>query len=333
MPYCIDNKLVVAVASSALFDLSESHAIFEKEGLQAYRAHQQEHQEKPFRPGIAFPFIRRLLSLNQLNPVDPPVEVVFLSRNDPDTGLRVLKSTAHYSLNITRGAFLNGKSPHTYIRALNVCLFLSANASDVQQAVSEGHPAGLVLKGVENDVENDAELRVAFDFDGVLADDEAEAIYQETNNLNAFHAAEAQKATLPHGSGPLQGLFQKLAGLQTKLAIAKQAPGQPSVRIAIITARSAPAHERVVTSLRQWGVQPDETFFLGGIEKRRVLEAFRPHMFFDDQVAHLEGSAVFGAMVHVPFGIRNAPPRPLHSLVSWVNNETGEPLGDAISCP
>jgi 5'-nucleotidase len=224
--------------------------------------------------------------------------------------LRVLKSTAHYGLNISRGAFLNGKSPHTYIRALNVCLFLSGNASDVRQAVSEGHPAGLVLKGVENDVDKDTELRVAFDFDGVLADDEAEAVYQETSDLNAFHAAEAQKAALPHGPGPLQNLLQKLAGLQAKLAIEKQAPGRPSVRIAIITARGAPAHERVVTSLREWGVQPDETFFLGGIEKRRVLEVFRPHMFFDDQITHLEGSAVFGAMVHVPFGIRNVPPSP-----------------------
>ena len=154
---------------------------------------------------------------------------------------------------------------------------------------------------------DDLELRVAFDFDGILADDEAEAVYHTTRNLNAFHAAEAAKAAIPLRPGPLHRLFQGLAALQSNISLPERGASVPSVRIAVITARNAPSHERLVTTFREWNVQPDETFFLGGIDKSRILRVFRPHVFFDDQMIHLESGSEYGAMVHVPFGIKNRP--------------------------
>ena len=301
MPYPIERKLVVAVASTALFDLTESDRIFQEQGPDVYRQHQHEHEHEPLAEGTAFPFVRRLLSLNGEGP-DGPVEVVLLSRNDPDTGLRVFNSIRHHKLDISRGAFLKGKDPHTYMDAFNASLLLSGNAANVRAAIAAGHAAGLVLGETFKDDLDDRELRVAFDFDAVLADDAAEAVFHTTNDLKAFHAAEVAQAAVPHRPGPLHRLFQSLAALQRN---GVDIPGIPAVRIAVITARNAPSHERVVTTFREWNVQPDETFFLGGIEKARVLKAFRPHMFFDDQRSHLEGGSAYGAMVHVPFGIKN----------------------------
>lgn len=305
MPHQIEDKLVIAVASSALFDLKESDDVYRQNGVEAYRKYQRDKQSEPLSTGIAFPFIRRFLSLNKLDPANPPVEVVLLSKNDPDTGNRVYKSAAHHGLDVTRGAFLSGKDPHEYMGAFNACLFLSANRESVASVMSAGHPAGLVLGDTFADDTDDTELRVAFDFDGVLADDEAEAVYHTTKNLNAFHAAEAAKVASAHTPGPLQKLFRGLADLQHRLKANVSKVDDFAVRIAIITARNAPSHERLVTTLREWNVQPDETFLLGGIEKQRILRVFRPHMFFDDQLIHLESSTSHGAMVHVPFGIKN----------------------------
>lgn len=305
LPYDIDKKLVVAVASSALFDLTESDRIFREVGLEEYREHQRASQDRPLDPGPAFPFIRRLLSLNAIDIQNPPVEVVLLSRNDPDTGLRVFNSIRHHALSISRGAFLNGKAPHAYMESFNASLLLSGNPANVREAVAAGQPAGLILGAPAGDDLTDVELRVAFDFDGILADDEAEIVFHATNDLNAFHAAETAKLGTPLKPGPLNKLFRQLSQLQDKIPVSEKPAGLPSVRIAVITARNAPSDARFVTTMREWGVTPDETFFLGGIEKRRVLKAFRPHMFFDDQVGHLESGTLYGAMVHVPFGVRN----------------------------
>jgi 5'-nucleotidase len=305
MPYPIQQKLVIAVASSALFDLTESHQIFIGQGTEAYRAFQRANQNVVLRPGVAFPFIRRLLSLNDQG--EQPVEVILLSRNDPDTGLRVFKSIQAHSLDITRGAFLRGRPPHRYIRAFNASLFLSANEADVREAILAGHPAGMVLSSAYEDNMEDHELRVAFDFDGVLADDEAEIVYHTTGDLTLFQAAEQEKVLKAHNPGPLKELLYKIAKLQEReLKKADEDSSYvPRVRIAIATARNAPAHERMITTLREWGIQVDETFFLGGVEKKRILEVFAPHIFFDDQRIHLDATSGLVPSVHVPFGIKN----------------------------
>jgi 5'-nucleotidase len=308
LPFPIEEKLVIAVASSALFDLAESDAVFRQQGLEAYRAHQRANESVILPPGVAFPLVRRLLALNGQEQDDSPVEVILLSRNDPDTGSRVFRSIAHYGLAITRAAFVNGRTPFRYLKAFNAALFLSGNPNDVRQAVSRGAPAGQVLPTDFVDDHSDAELRVAFDFDGILADDSAEAIFQ-SEGLEAFQAAEAAAASVPMPRGPLARFFIEIAKLQRR-EFAKRAADEtyePRLRVAIITARNAPAHERLVTTLRDWGIEVDEVFFLGGIEKRRILEEFRPHIFFDDTVGHVERARRTVPCVHVPFGIANEP--------------------------
>lgn len=306
MPYPIERKLVVAVSSSALFDLSESHAVFVEEGPKAYKKFQEENIDKVLEKGVAFPFIKRFLKINQRYPEKLPVEVVLLSRNSAATGKRVFRSIKHYDLDISRAAFMEGKSPFEYIPAFNASLFLSANEEDVQNAIDAGYPGGLVLPSkIVNDDEND-ELRIAFDFDGVIADDEAEAIFKG-GDLPEFHAYEMANSEIPHKPGLLAGLFKKLAFLQ-KLEdreIEKDRNYKRVLTTAIVTARNAPAHERVITTLEDWGVSANEMFFLGGMEKDRILSKLKPHMFFDDQRSHLESKAGDIPMVHIPFGIAN----------------------------
>jgi len=210
-------------------------------------------------------------------------------------------------LNITRAGFLSGKSPYPYIPAFNISLFLSANEVDVRNAIDAHYPAGTVIQSEVCDDENDVELRVAFDFDGVIADDEAESVFQENESISAFQKHEKYKVNTPHNPGPLNDFFKKLSFIQ-KLEIRKEkkdATYKRIIRIAIVTARSAPAHERVITTLNDWGVMPDETFFLGGVEKHRVLEVLKPHIFFDDQLRHLKSPAGNIPAVHIPFGIIN----------------------------
>ena len=308
MAFQIEQKLVIGVASSALFDLSESHQVYVDEGPDAYRGYQERHLDVILGKGVAFPVIRRFLNINKCVPRQSPVEVVLFSRNSPETGLRVMRSIAHYGLDISRAAFMNGKSPYAYLPAFNASLFLSANEEDVKSAIAVDYPAGLVLPSRIADDEDDLELRVAFDFDGVLADDESETVFKRNNDLDEFHAHERLHVARPHQPGPLADLFRKLAMMQRLEDRAQRRdPGyRKIVRIAIITARNAPSHERVVTTLGSWGVSADETFFLGGMEKARVLSVFRPHIFFDDQLTHLK-AAPGGTipMVHVPFGIAN----------------------------
>jgi 5'-nucleotidase len=306
MPYPIEKKLVVAIASSALFDLAESDAVYRKQGRDAYRRHQRRNERKVLRPGVAFPFIKRLLSLRAMNPKDPPVEVVLLSRNDPDTGLRVFNSIEKHRLDISRAAFTSGEQPYLYMASFNACLFLSANDQDVRDAIAHGQPAGLVLPSKFADDPKDRELRIAFDFDGVVGSDEAEKVFRR-KGLPGFNRSEKKKAARALAAGPLQRLLAKIAGLQRHEADrhANDQGYKPRVRTAIMTARCAPAHKRVMNTLRRWGITVDEVFFLGGIQKKRVLEIFKPHLFFDDQQGHLTPVARSLPCVHVPFGVVN----------------------------
>lgn len=313
MGFQIENKLVIGVASSALFDLSVSHQVYLDSGPDEYRKYQEANLDTILGKGVAFPFIRRFLNINKCFPRQTPVEVVLFSRNSPETGLRVMRSIAHYGLDISRAAFMTGKSPYTYLPAFNVALFLSANEEDVKSAIEANYPAGLVLPSKSDDDDDDVELRVAFDFDGVLADDESETVFKRNNDVDEFHAHETRHVATPHQPGPLAEMFQKLALMQRmeERVQARDPNYRKILRIAIITARNAPSHERVVTTLKSWGVSANETFFLGGMNKSRVLSVFKPHIFFDDQLTHLT-AAPGGTipMVHVPFGIANRRPAP-----------------------
>jgi len=306
MEYSIDKKLVIAVSSSALFDLSESDKVFRENGAKAYKEYQRQNLDVVLKKGVAFPFIRRFLSINEHFQAEQPVEVVLLSRNSAITGKRIFRSIENYGLSITRAAFMQGKSPYSYIPAFNASLFLSANEEDVFKAIEYGYPAGKVLPTDVIDDADDKELRIAFDFDGVIADDESENIYR-LGKLDAFYKHEVDKSDVPHKAGPLADLFQKLSymqGLEDKLE-EQDSNYKRIIRTAIITARNAPAHERVITTLESWGVSANETFFLGGMKKERILSVLKPHMFFDDQKVHLDAKIGNIPMVHIPFGVAN----------------------------
>jgi len=310
MPYSLENRLVIGVASSAMFDLSASDSVFRRSGEADYRKYQEENINIPLEKGNAFSFVRRLLSLNDLSPDpigDPLVEVVLLSRNDPDTGLRVMKSIEHHQLGISRAIFMQGQSPYAYIPALNISLFLSGNMPDVAQAIKLGYPAGHVLDSAIIDDDEDKNLRIAFDFDGVLADDESETVMQTTRDLAKFHAYETRNVMQPHNPGPLKEFLVRISKIQH--AEEDRKISEPSysnrLRVSIVTARNAPSHERALTTLKSWGVMANDAFFLGGIEKGKVLQVLRPHIFFDDQSTHLISASSVVPSVHIPFGITN----------------------------
>jgi len=302
--YDVGDHLVVGIASSALFDLADSDRVFREDGEQAYRRFQEEHRDRPLRPGVAFPFARRLLSLNDISPVD----VIVLSQNDPDTGLRVMRSIAHHQLPITRAIFTQGRAPYRFMPALNMCLFLSANENDVRQAVQAGLPAGRVLDSTFVDDEQDDELRIAFDFDGVLASDSSERVMQ-AQGLDSFQSHEVANAVTPLEPGPLKNFLAAVNRIQRREEEHRLATPdyRNRVRVSIVTARGAPAHERAVLSLKRWGVMVNDAFFLGGIGKAGILDVLKPHIFFDDQPLNLTSREVPG--VHVPFGIINEAAR------------------------
>jgi 5'-nucleotidase len=304
---------VIAVSSSALFNLTESDEIFRTEGENAYREWMSVRSKDVLEPGNAFWFVKRFLSLNRgYVQGQGPAEVVLLSRNDPEAGIRIFKSIRHYDLDIIRAAFLDGRSPYPYIDAFGAALFLSTNTDDVKAAIDAGLPAGLILSpGFGED--EDGELRVAFDFDGVIAGDEAERLYRSPGGQERFAEMELRKAETPLDPGPMKHFFEKLAALQQHQRFTDSTGSagiegglMTRIRTAIITARNAPAHERVINTLKRWGIFTDEIFFLGGIEKRRILEAFKPHLFFDDQLRHFEDAGPMAACVHVPFGVANS---------------------------
>jgi len=306
MPYDLDDKLVVGVASSALFDLKESDRVFRDNGEGAYREYQAEHVADTLGTGVAFPFIKRLLSLNDLAPADSPlVEVIILSRNDPDTGLRVMRSLQDHKLAITRAIFMQGRSPYRFMGALNMSLFLSSNEDDVKQAIDLGFAAGRVIGAPAANLEGN-DLRIGFDFDGVLADDSSERVMQ-SDGLDAFHANESENVDVPLPKGRLADFLAGINRIQDieEGRVADDPEYRRRVHVSIVTARNAPSHERVVNTMRSWGLRVNDAFFLGGIEKARVLRELRPHIYFDDQAKHLEGAAGEIPSVHVPFGIVN----------------------------
>lgn len=307
MAYPIDKKLVVGVSTTALFDLETEDRIFHEEGVAAYKKYQSEAKNKPLEKGLAFPFIRRFLNINSIYTDQKPVEVVLLSKNSPETGQRVFNSIREFGLDISRAAFTSGKNPCVYMPAYNISLFLSTNRSDVDEAIALNFPAGVILKSIVHDDPKDTELRVAFDFDGVLADDSAEKVFQQTQQLGLYFDHETSHKDEPIRPGLLQDFFQKLSFFQ-KLESKKRDKDpayQKILRTAIVTARNAPAHDRAINTLKSWDVEVDEMFFLGGIEKRRVLDILKPHLFIDDQVGHLDRSMEDVTLVHIPFGVMN----------------------------
>lgn len=306
-----DNQLVIAVSSRALFDLEEENRIFEEQGIEAYRAYQKEHVDDALRPGVAFAFVKRLLRLNERFKDIEPFKVVVLSRNSPETGQRFFESCRHYSLPIKAGVFTSGFPTLPYIDSFDVSLFLSANAESVKTALRQGLPAGLVIAGdgqpMDDEDEDSLELRIGFDFDGVIVDDESERQFQRSG-LAGFNEHEEQRVNIPHAPGPLQKLFTKLARFQAMdEARGRNDPSyHPVIRVAIVTSRGAPSERRLLTTLESLGIQAAELFLLDGMKKEKILQTLKPHIFFDDQLRHIEQTAGLIPSVLIPFGVRNS---------------------------
>jgi 5'-nucleotidase len=307
MSASLDGKLVVAISSRALFDFEEENEVFEQGDDRAYMALQLQRLDIPAKPGVAFSLVQKLLAFNGVRAdaldavkIPPhPVEVVVLSRNDPVSGMRVFRSAQHYGLAIERGSFTRGQPPWRYLKPLHANLFLSTHLSDVRAALDAGVPAAQVYpRSVHASDAHPAEVRIAFDGDAVLFSDEAEQVYQ-SQGLHAFHQHEMEKAALPLPDGPFKPLLFALQRLQQA--------GTPAMRIrtALVTARSAPAHERAIRTLMNWNIEVDEAMFLGGLDKGEFLREFEPDFFFDDQTGHIESAARHVPSGHVASGVRN----------------------------
>ena len=298
MPAEYGNRLVLGISSRALFDLSDSHRVFQEQGLAAYSKYQIENEEQILKPGDSFELVKKLLSINELVDGGNAVEVILLSRNSADTGLRVFNSIQHYGLDITRAAFGGGESPYRYMSPFGCHLFLSTDADDVQRVLESGFAAATILPSGGGG-SDDSQLRFAFDGDAVLFSDEAEKVYQ-AEGLEAFAETEKQAARDPLSGGPFKPFLAALHRLQSEFT-GEQCP----IRTALVTARSAPAHERVVRTLRAWGIRIDESLFLGGLSKGQFLKAYGADVFFDDQQGHCESASEHVPTGHVPHGIAN----------------------------
>lgn len=293
----LDKKLVIGISSRALFDLSYENSIFEKEGYKAYSEYQIEHENEILKPGSGFALVKALLKLNDFEETKDLVEVVVMSRNSADTSLRVFNSIQHYGLDITRGALTSGRALSDYLSAFKVDLFLSAYSDDVQKAIDSNVAAGLIYTdaNVEYDTEHINQIRIAFDGDAVLFSDESEIIYQ-TEGMEAFVANEIANAKKELPEGPFANLLKTIGGIQQRFDL-----DNCPIRTAIVTARSAPAHERVIRTLRAWNVRVDEAFFLGGMQKKEFLQAFGANIFFDDQATHLNPASEAVPSAQVPY--------------------------------
>jgi 5'-nucleotidase len=293
-----DGKLVVAISSRALFDFEQENQVFEHSDDRAYMKLQLERLDVPAQPGVAFSLVKKLLAFN--TPKSKLVDVVILSRNDPVSGMRVFRSAKHYELPIERGSFTRGQPPWRYLKPLHANLFLSTHLSDVRAALEAGVPAAQVYPHSAHASEaHPLEVRIAFDGDAVLFSDEAERIYQ-SHGLSAFQQHEIDKAGLPLPDGPFRPLLMALQRLQNA--------GTPSMRVrtALVTARSAPAHERAIRTLMAWNIEVDEAMFLGGLPKGEFLREFEPDFFFDDQTGHIESAARHVPSGHVASGVSNS---------------------------
>ena len=297
MPATLEGQLVVAISSRALFDFEEENRVFEAGDDRAYMQLQLQRVDEPARPGVAFSLVNKLLAFN----VDgrPRVEVVILSRNDPVSGMRVFRSARHYGLPVQRGVFTRGQSPWRYLRPLAANLFLSTNEADVRQALNAGVPAARVYpESARASAAHPDEVRIAFDGDAVLFSDEAERVFQ-AEGLDAFQSHERERAATPLAPGPFMPLLEALHRLQRAPVAGMR------LRTALVTARSAPAHERAIRTLMQWQVDVDEAMFLGGLPKGIFLREFEPDFFFDDQTGHIENAAPHVPAGHVASGISN----------------------------
>ncbi len=300
MAYELHDKLVIGVASRALFDLTHENEIFETKGLEAYCRYQLEHESDILKPGTGFALIEAMLRINEIDQAIRRTEVVIVSRNSADTSLRISNSIDHYQLDITRAAFTGGEPVAKYLNAFDVDLFLSATEEDVQAAVESNVAAGLIYDGSgQSQGEPLRQIRIAFDGDAVLFSQESELIYQN-QGLEAFIQHEKLNVEKPLPEGPFAKLLKTLSFLQFDLSPADGLSETP-IRTALVTARNSPAHERVIRTLRAWNVRIDETFFLGGVAKDRVLASFAPHIFFDDQHLHCEGAAKLVPTARVPY--------------------------------
>ena len=292
----LEDKLVIGVSSRALFDLEAENEIFEKQGLQAYSEYQREHEKDVLKPGTAFSLIKALQKLNAEGRY--LTEIIIMSKNSADTSLRIFNSIEHYKLNISRAALVSGAAISPYLDAFKTDLFLSANESDVQEAINANIAAGIICHnpGLPNGADDGVnEIRIAFDGDAVIFSDESERIYKE-KGLLAFAEHEQENARKPLPEGPFAKLLKTISFIQQQFP-----EGKAPIRTALVTARNAPAHERVVRTLMAWNVRIDEVFFLGGIEKSKVLKAFGANIFFDDQKVHLDNASEVIPSARVPY--------------------------------
>ncbi len=297
MPYSVEGKLVVAISSRALFDFEEENRVFVNDGEGEYIALQYARLDVSAREGVAFPLVKKLLAFN--TPGQSRVEVVVLSKNDPVSGLRVFRSAKQAGLNIERGVFTRGRNPYHYLDSLKANLFLSANENDVIGALAAKVPAARVYPESAQAASRHAdEVRIAFDGDAVLFSDEAERVYQR-DGLDAFTQHETARALQPLPPGPFKPLLEALHRLQS------EKNSSVRIRTALVTARSAPAHERAVRTLMEWNIAVDEAMFLGGLDKGAFLKAFEPDFYFDDQRGHVDSARLHVAAGHVPFGVAN----------------------------
>jgi len=302
MSTSLDGKLVVAISSRALFDFEEENLVFEQSDDRAYMALQLQRLDTPAKPGVAFSLVKKLLAFNQTPPdaATQRVEVVILSRNDPVSGMRVFRSAQHYGLLIERGSFTRGQPPWRYLKPLHANLFLSTHLSDVRAALEAGVPAAQVYP--QSAHASDAypgEVRIAFDGDAVLFSDEAERVYQ-SEGLRAFQKHEQDKVLQPLLAGPFKPLLDALKRLQ------KESTPSMRLRTALVTARSAPAHERAIRTLMDWNIEVDEAMFLGGLPKGEFLREFEPDFFFDDQTGHVASASMHVPSGHVVSGLINS---------------------------
>ena len=297
MSLTLDGKLVVAISSRALFDFEEENHVFERGDDRAYMQLQRERLDIPAKPGVAFSLVKKLLAFNETP--SQRVEVVILSRNDPVSGLRVMRSAAHYALPIIRCSFTRGEAPWRYLKPLRANLFLSTHLSDVRAALAAGVPAAQVYPHSAHASDaHPSEVRIAFDGDAVLFSDEAEQVYQ-SGGLSAFQKHEMDKVAQPLPDGPFKPLLTALHRMQ------QAAIPHMRIRTSLVTARSAPAHERAIRTLMDWNIEVDEAMFLGGLDKGEFLREFEPDFFFDDQTGHIESAARHVPSGHVASGIRN----------------------------
>ena len=306
MPVTLAGQLVVAISSRALFDFEEENRVFEAHDDRAYMRLQLDRLESTAKAGVAFSLVNKLLAFNQVAQPEAAgvahkqrVEVVILSRNDPVSGMRVFRSAQHYGLPIQRGVFTRGQSPWRYLKPLNANLFLSTNEADVRSALNAGVPAARVYpNSARASSAHPGEVRIAFDGDAVLFSDEAERVFQRAG-LDAFQAHERAQAGTPLAAGPFKPLLLALQRLQ------QEPSSHMRIRTALVTARSAPAHERAIRTLMDWNIEVDEAMFLGGLPKGEFLREFEPDFFFDDQTGHIENAAEHVPSGHVASGISN----------------------------